>query len=313
MRRQRPPGRIHAPRVDRRGSRARWSSAFRRSSGAGKSRGTPVGRRAADARDRARTDRAAARSLLLDEPSLGLAPALIDELYRVLAELARPGHDDPARRPDGGAGALGRRSRLRDGVGPRSCTRAPPETARRPGARDAPISAEALRDGDGSRPAQRAHRRDADDGVVDIGIAGGRIVGDRATRTQPASGNRCSTAGCVVAGLRRDAHSSRQGVHPGPLQARARHAGRGDRAGRRGEASVHRRTTCHAREPRARAGDPATARRALRTHVEVDPGIGLRGFDGREARRRRVSLGGRHRDLRVSAGRADRTIRAPRS
>ena len=43
------------------------------------------------------------RILLLDEPSLGLAPKVIAELFAALDAPARRGHDDPAGRPDGGA------------------------------------------------------------------------------------------------------------------------------------------------------------------------------------------------------------------
>ena len=38
----------------------------------------------------------------------------------------------------------------------------------------------------------------------------------------------------------------------------------------------------------------------MRTQVEVDPGIGMRGFDGRAVADRRLQVGDRHRDLRVS-------------
>ena len=50
--------------------------------------------------------------LMLDEPSLGLAPMLVEGLYDLLAELRDEGTHHPARRPDGGARALGRRPRL---------------------------------------------------------------------------------------------------------------------------------------------------------------------------------------------------------
>ena len=50
--------------------------------------------------------------LMLDEPSLGLAPKLLEVLYDLLGGIARGGNDDPARRPDGDARAVGRRSGL---------------------------------------------------------------------------------------------------------------------------------------------------------------------------------------------------------
>ncbi len=54
------------------------------------SRGHPVRRRAANAlaQPRARDD---ARCVVIDEPSLGLAPALTDELYEVVARIAAGG------------------------------------------------------------------------------------------------------------------------------------------------------------------------------------------------------------------------------
>ena len=54
------------------------------------------------------------RLLLLDEPSLGLAPAVIDDLFDVARPAARRRRDHPAGRPDGGPRAGARRPRLRD-------------------------------------------------------------------------------------------------------------------------------------------------------------------------------------------------------
>ena len=50
--------------------------------------------------------------LMLDEPSLGLAPKLLENLYDLLAELREDGTTHSPRRPDGHARAVGRRSRL---------------------------------------------------------------------------------------------------------------------------------------------------------------------------------------------------------
>ena len=46
-----------------------------------------VGRRAADARHRARSDDAGRSSFLLDEPSLGLAPLIVKQIFEVIREL----------------------------------------------------------------------------------------------------------------------------------------------------------------------------------------------------------------------------------
>ena len=55
--------------------------------------------------------------LLLDEPSMGLSPIMVDKIFEVVADIHSAGHHDPAgraeRQPRAGAG----RPRLRDGVG----------------------------------------------------------------------------------------------------------------------------------------------------------------------------------------------------
>ena len=51
--------------------------------------------------------------LMLDEPSLGLAPAIVDTMYDSFAALHREGLDDPARRAVGRSRPRGGRSRLR--------------------------------------------------------------------------------------------------------------------------------------------------------------------------------------------------------
>ena len=56
------------------------------------------------------------RILLLDEPSMGLAPVLVDSIFDTIGRLHEGGHDDPARRaerphgaPDRGSGATSSR------------------------------------------------------------------------------------------------------------------------------------------------------------------------------------------------------------
>jgi ATPase subunit of ABC transporter with duplicated ATPase domains len=59
------------------------------------------------------------RLLLLDEPSLGLAPRVIAEIFAALDELRAAGADDPARRAGRAAGAQARRPGLRHADGTR--------------------------------------------------------------------------------------------------------------------------------------------------------------------------------------------------
>ena len=54
-------------------------------------RGDALGRRAADARDGARAWRRDPALLLLDELSMGLAPIIVEELYELVAQIAREG------------------------------------------------------------------------------------------------------------------------------------------------------------------------------------------------------------------------------
>ena len=51
----------------------------------------------------------------------------------------------------------------------------------------------------------------------------------------------------------------------------------------------------------------------MRTQVEVDPGIGMRGFEGDRVAHRRLQVGDRHRDVRLSAGRPDELSRDRRA
>ena len=51
--------------------------------------------------------------LLLDEPSMGLAPILVDRIYETVARDQQAGHDDPARRAERELRARGLEARLR--------------------------------------------------------------------------------------------------------------------------------------------------------------------------------------------------------
>ena len=53
------------------------------------------------------------RVLLLDEPSLGLAPILVQQIFKIIREINEPGDDDPARRAERAPGAVDREPRLR--------------------------------------------------------------------------------------------------------------------------------------------------------------------------------------------------------
>ncbi len=55
--------------------------------------------------------------LLLDEPSLGLAPNLVQEIFGKIKLLNSPGHDDPARGAERVPGAADQPSRARAGAG----------------------------------------------------------------------------------------------------------------------------------------------------------------------------------------------------
>ena len=87
--------------------------------------------------------------LLLDEPSLGLAPILIQQIFAIIREINADGHDDPAGRAERAPGARGRRSRLRPPDGPRHPRR------RRQGARREPGRPPGLPRGDLTRRPER--------------------------------------------------------------------------------------------------------------------------------------------------------------
>ena len=70
--------------------------------------------------------------LLLDEPSLGLAPIVVDQIFALLERLRSRGHDDPARRAERAPRARDRRPRLRARLGPRREPRGPPPSCAPP-------------------------------------------------------------------------------------------------------------------------------------------------------------------------------------
>ncbi len=57
------------------------------------------------------------RLLLLDEPSMGLAPLMVQKVFETIIAVSQRRRDDPADRAEREARARGERPRLRDGVG----------------------------------------------------------------------------------------------------------------------------------------------------------------------------------------------------
>ena len=113
------------------------------------------------------------RVLLLDEPSLGLAPRVVAQIGEVIGEINRAGRDDRARRAERGDGAGGRRPRRR--------ARGRPRRARRRGG-----GAGGDRAGARPLPGRGGHRR-----------AGSAARRDRATRRRRSS--RSTTSPCASA------------------------------------------------------------------------------------------------------------------
>ena len=71
--------------------------------------------------------------LLLDEPSLGLAPVVVDQIFEMIAALKASGTDHPAGRAERRQGARRRRPRLCHAARPhRRVGHAPPRSAPRP-------------------------------------------------------------------------------------------------------------------------------------------------------------------------------------
>ena len=62
--------------------------------------------------------------LLLDEPSMGLAPIFVERIFEIVVEINTPGDAGPPRRAERAHGARRRAARLRDGDRARSRSRA---------------------------------------------------------------------------------------------------------------------------------------------------------------------------------------------
>ena len=208
------------------------------------------------------------RILLLDEPSLGLAPAMINELFDILADLRDEGVtillvDQMAALAltvaDRGyvleSGAI-----VRDGRCRCACARIrhwkPPISA-------GPKPRSRLVHGARSHPAQRAHRRTRRRDCRHRH----RRRPDRRDRSRNLAADAPSSeqlgGRLVIAGLRRDPHPSRQVLHPRSLPIGARHAGGGDRAKSPRPSAAFTEDDVYARgTPHAGKGDRRRARRA---------------------------------------------------
>ena len=90
------------------------ASAFRcsGSSSTGRARSSPAAS-SSSSRSPARCS-SRPKLLLLDEPTLGLAPLIVDQVFEILAGAPRGGRDDPPRRAERGAHDRGRRPHVRD-------------------------------------------------------------------------------------------------------------------------------------------------------------------------------------------------------
>ena len=73
------------------------------------------------------------RVLLLDEPSMGLAPMIIQQIFRIISEINETGVDDPAGRAERPAGAVPLRPGVHPGNRRGRQVRPRPGTAGRPG------------------------------------------------------------------------------------------------------------------------------------------------------------------------------------
>ena len=258
------------------------------------------------------------RVLLLDEPSLGLAPAIIDELFDTLAELRDEGITILLVDQMAALALHGRRPRLRAGIGP--------HRARRHGRGAAP----------GPRAGSRLSRRPRSGGVelmaFDLVLREARTATDagsagRHRHRRTAASPRSRRAACrtpaqiepiggalVVPGFVETHIHLDKSLHHRPLQHRRRHAsGSHRRDGARQARPSPRRTSSRARAAHAGEAHPQ------RHHAHAHPCRGRSAHRPERLPRRAHWLA---RDYRLGAStwrsacsrrRGCSTTRAPRS
>ena len=93
--------------------------------------------------------------LMLDEPSMGLAPVVVETIFEIIAEAQQGGHHDPARRAERAHGAVDRRPRLRARDRRDQAHRHGQGTARRTRRSARPTSASRRTSGDETLAAER--------------------------------------------------------------------------------------------------------------------------------------------------------------
>ena len=241
---------------------------------------------------------------------------MINELFDILAELARRRRHHPAGRPDGGAGAHRRRSRLRAGIGQDRARRERDGAVRAIRSSKRPISAAPRRRS--SMPPARSdlasvpNRRQGAT-LFDIGIADGRIVDDRRQYRRRRDRRNMLDGRLVIPGfVETHIHLDKSCILD-RCHCRAGNAGRRrSRRSRRPSALSPRPMSTRARSARWRRRS-SRARRACAPMSKSIRASGSRAFDAVRRAQARLRLGDRPANLRLPAGRPDSTIPAPRS